>query len=294
VTSDSEATMSTATTPPLTASAAPPPPAQRVEELGRIILAYSEVTERLQQSHEQLQRTVEALKGELGEKNRLLERRNRLAALGEMAAGMAHEIRNPLGGIQLYASLLARDVADKSDSLQLVTKISAGVKRLEGLVSQVLHFTRDITANPTNADLAAIVAEAVELSAGAMAARNIACRVDGPRALGVTVDATLIGQALLNLLLNAADATPAGGRVTVSFAPPSKESGARQFHLVVRDSGPGIAPSVLDRIFNPFFTTKETGTGLGLAIVHRVVEAHDGTITAGNDDGGGARFEIRI
>jgi signal transduction histidine kinase len=287
--------MSTATSQPLTAP--PAPAAQRVEELGRIILAYSEVTEKLQQSHEQLQRTVETLKEELGEKNRLLERRNRLAALGEMAAGMAHEIRNPLGGIQLYASLLARDVADKSDSLQLVTKISAGVKRLEGLVSQVLHFTRDITATPANTDLAAVVAEAVELAAGAMAARNITCRVDGPRALGVTIDATLIGQALLNLLLNAADATPDGGRVTVSFAPPSKESGARQFHLVVRDSGPGIPPGVLDRIFNPFFTTKETGTGLGLAIVHRVVEAHDGTITAGNADdgqGGGARFEIRI
>jgi signal transduction histidine kinase len=191
-------------------------------------------------------------------------------------------------------------VADKSDSLGLVTKISAGVKRLEGLVSQVLHFTRDIAASPCHADLAAIVAESVELSAGAMAAKNVTCRVDGPRALGVMVDATLIGQALLNLLLNAADATPPGGRVTVTFAAPSKESGARQFHLVVRDTGAGIEPAVLDRIFNPFFTTKDTGTGLGLAIVHRVVEAHDGTITAGNADddddqgGGGARFEIRI
>src|SRR5688572_33460209 len=94
--------------------------ARRIDELGRIIIAYSEVTEKLQQSHDQLNETVLALRAELGEKNRLLERKNRLAALGEMAAGMAHEIRNPLGGIQLYASILAKDVADRPQSLGVV------------------------------------------------------------------------------------------------------------------------------------------------------------------------------
>src|SRR3954470_24117652 len=95
-------------------------PTQRIEELGRIIMAYSEVTERLQQSHEKLQETVISLREELGEKNRLLERKNRLGALGAMAAAMAHEIRNPLGGIHLYASLLAKDVEGMESSLQLV------------------------------------------------------------------------------------------------------------------------------------------------------------------------------
>jgi signal transduction histidine kinase len=268
--------------------------AQRIEELGRIIMAYSEVTDRLQLSHDQLQQTVGTLREELSEKNRLLERRNRLAALGEMAAGMAHEIRNPLGGIQLYASLLAKDVADRAESLQLVTKISAGVKRLEGLVSHVLGFTREITANAAEADLAEVVAESVELSHNAMLARDIACTVEGPAALPVSVDATLIGQALLNLLLNAADATPNNGRVSVMFGAPSADSGARQFHLVIRDSGPGIPANILDKVFNPFFTTKDSGTGLGLAIVHRIVEAHEGTISVTNAPEGGARFEIRI
>lgn len=268
--------------------------AQRIEELGRIIMAYSEVTDRLQQSHDQLQQTVESLRTELGEKNRLLERRNRLAALGEMAAGMAHEIRNPLGGIQLYASLLAKDVADRSDSLLLVTKISAGVKRLEGLVSQTLHFTREIGASISQVDLAEIVAQAAELSHNAMLARSITCTVDGPEELPVLADAALIGQALLNLLLNAADATPDGGTISVTYNAPSPESGARQFHLVIRDSGPGIPAAILDKVFNPFFTTKDNGTGLGLAIVHRIVEAHEGTISVTNPVDGGARFEIRV
>src|SRR6476659_5516463 len=94
------------------APTSPPDHARRIDELGRIIMAYSEVTERLQQSHDQLKQTVQSLRTELGEKNRLLERKNRLAALGEMAAGLAHEIRNPLGGIQLYASLLEKDLWD--------------------------------------------------------------------------------------------------------------------------------------------------------------------------------------
>src|SRR5215467_3280235 len=128
-------------------------PAQRIEELGRIIMAYSEVTERLQQSHEKLQETVIALRAELGEKNRLLERKNRLAALGEMAAGLAHEIRNPLGGIQLYASLLSKDVSDRPAAFEIVGKIDKGVRRLEALVSQVLQFSREMTANVADADL---------------------------------------------------------------------------------------------------------------------------------------------
>ena len=122
----------------------PSGPAQRIEELGRIILAYSEVTEKLQQSHDRLEQTVTALREELSEKNRMLERKNRLAALGEMAAGMAHEIRNPLGGIQLYASLLSSDLQDRPQSYELAQKIGGCVRRLEGLVSRVLHFAREM------------------------------------------------------------------------------------------------------------------------------------------------------
>ena len=283
-----------------TSESQPNASAQRMEELGQIILAYSEVTEKLQQSHDQLKQQVEILRRELGEKNRLLERRNRLAALGEMAAGMAHEIRNPLGGIQLYASLLARDVSERPEAYQLVQKISGGVKRLESLVSQVLQFTREIRANVAPCDLCEIIEQAAELSQQRHVT-DVEIHLTGPRPFEATIDPILIGQAVLNLLLNGIEAMNGTGTIRLTWSRPAPGSDARQLHLSVRDSGPGIPAGIIDRIFNPFFTTKETGTGLGLAIVHRIIEAHEGTITAtnctdGSDGGagGGARFEIRI
>lgn len=268
--------------------------ARRMEELGRIILAYSDVTEKLQKSHDQLNRTVQLLRAELSEKNRQLERRHRLAALGEMAAGLAHEIRNPLGAIQLYASMLTRDLADRPASLETVKKISGGVHRLEALVTQVLLFTREIRPNVVECDLAAVIDEAIEFASPVLRQRGVSCVASGPRPMPVSVDPLLIGQALLNLLRNAAEASKASGRIEVRFSTPTGDSDARQFHLIVRDWGPGIPAETLDRIFNPFFTTKEEGTGLGLAIVHRVVEAHDGTIIVTNSPEGGAKFEVRI
>jgi len=270
-----------------------PEHARRIEELGRIILAYSEVTDKLQRSHEQLTQTVQSLREEISEKNRQLERKTRLAALGEMAASMAHEIRNPLGGINLYASLLAKDVSDRPASLEVVRKISGGVKRLEALVSQVLQFAREISLNVAPMDLSQTVAQSIDFAADAIVRRQIHLDVDGPPTLMVNADALLIGQVILNLLLNAAEAMETGGTLTIRFGAPA-EPPARQFFISVSDTGPGISPQAMDRLFDPFFTTKATGTGLGLPIVQRIIEAHDGTIIAANQSGGGARFEIRV
>lgn len=263
--------------------------AARIEALGGIIREYNDLTEKLQRSHAQLQQTVQSLRNELSEKNRQLERRKRLAALGEMAAGMAHEIRNPLGGIELYASMLSRDVAAMPGPLELVNKIAAGVKRLEGLVSQVLQFSREMHAQLAPVDLAELIDQSIELAGDRLSA-SMKCRTFGPRPMVVPADPLLMGQAILNLLINAADAVGEGGAIDIAWSPQPPD----RFRLCVRDNGPGIPAPVLDKIFNPFFTTKETGTGLGLAIVHRIVEAHDGTITASNAPDGGAIFEIRI
>lgn len=278
--------MSTATKPISDAS-------QRIEELGRIIMAYSEVTERLQESHERLEKTVRSLREELSDKNRQLERRNRLAALGEMAAGMAHEIRNPLGGIQLYASMLARDVADREPSLELVRKVSAGVKRLEGLVSQVLQFSREIRPTIARTNMSELVEQTLELTHEEARSKNIRREIRSDGELWAQVDGLLIGQVVLNLVLNAIQACEMGGAVVIELDR-GQEAQAREFRLVVSDSGPGVDVAVMDRIFNPFFTTRDTGTGLGLAIVHRIVEAHEGTITVRNLEQGGARFEVKV
>ncbi|MGD0463227.1 MAG: ATP-binding protein [Tepidisphaeraceae bacterium] len=263
--------------------------AARIEELGRIIQVYSALTEKLQQSHAQLQQTVQSLRNELSEKNRQLERKKRLAALGEMAAGMAHEIRNPLGGIELYASMLARDLRELPASLPLVGKISSGVKRLEGLLSQVLEFSREISPQLRETDLAGVVDQSLEYAADRIGPA-VVCRATGPRPMPVRIDPLLMGQAILNLTINAIEAAGEAGTIDITWSALEEEG---KFRLSIKDSGPGIAPAILDKIFNPFFTTKESGTGLGLAIVHRIVEAHDGTITVTNAPQAGAIFEIR-
>ena len=132
----------------------------------------------------------------------------------------------------------------------------------------------------------------LSLAGGAIVEKLIKVSTKGPKTLIVWADPLLMGQALLNLILNAVQASESGGALVVEFAADADEG--KQFRLAIEDGGPGIMPEIMDKIFDPFFTTKDEGTGLGLAIVHRVVEAHEGTISAINRDGGGARFEIRI
>ena len=263
---------------------------RRVEEFGRVILAYSETQERLQQSHDTLAERVAELSEELGEKNRQLERRNRLAALGEMAAGIAHEIRNPLGAIKLYASLLKTDVSDRPAAAQTVDKISHGVGRLESIVSQVLYFTREIRATPIQCDLAELIHETIEVAQARKAESRVRIVPTGPQSLSATFDPNLLAQALLNLLINAMDACGDEGTVTVRYA----AGGNNRVCIAIEDTGPGLPADVIEKVFDPFFTTKDHGTGLGLAIVNRVAEAHDGTIEARNSKDGGAVFELTI
>lgn len=271
----------------------------RERELGAIILQYNEVTERLKRSHEQLLGEVGRLREELERKNRELDRRERLAALGHMAAGLAHEIRNPLGSIQLYASLLARDLTDSPKHFQIVEKISRAVHLLDGLVGDVLTFGKPSEPQKRHVVLGRVVEEVVELIRPRLQQADVELRVsDGCDEVELWADDRQLQQILLNALVNGLEAARQAARddgvgAWVSLSAELSEDG-KEVVLTIADNGPGIDPEILQRIFNPFFTTKESGTGLGLAIVHQLVEAHGGRITAGQCEDGGAEFVIRL
>ena len=267
-------------------------PSPRERELASIIEAYNDVTEQLKDSHDRLQQQVGRLRTELADKNRELARRERLAALGEMAAGLAHEIRNPLGSIQLFASLLERDLDDRPALQTTASKISRGVRSLDRLVSDVLAFAGDVALACREVAVATLVSEAVDLTAAAIERHQIDLHVDvSPAELNVWADPEQLRQVVGNLLLNAVQAVGDHGRVDVRARWLDTESAVE---ITVADDGPGIAPELLDRVFNPFFTTRDAGTGLGLAIVHRIVESHAGSVVAGNRPTGGAVFRVTL
>lgn len=267
-------------------------------DLVTIIQAYNDVTERLKRSHESLAREVYRLGEELREKSKELQRAERLAALGEMAAGVAHEIRNPLGGIGLYASLLERDLADRPREQELVRKMTTGLKNLESIVSDILTFACDTEAAREPVLLGKILESVLIQVAPQANTLGVTINVD-PRfaSMGLCADANQIERALINLLLNAIDAAGTGpnapnGHVHIHRGDDDREN--RLGRIIVEDDGQGISPQMLNRVFDPFFTTKHTGTGLGLAIVHRIAESNGGSVSAGRADGNGAKFVLSL
>jgi signal transduction histidine kinase len=259
------------------------------DELANILESYHQVAERLKESHETLQMEVRRLRDELASKNRELERKKRLAALGEMAAGLAHEIRNPLGGIQLYADMLRKDLLDRPDMALTTDKIISGVKTLNALVTDVLALTHTVQPKFSQTDVVEIIYRMIELVQPIILENQSSVSYHGPSTLSIVADQRMLERALLNLFRNAIDAAGQNGVVEVEL------ERKRNFVIVqVGDNGKGISPEIADKLFNPFFTTKDNGTGLGLSIVHRIVEAHDGNIKVGKSHLGGASFTIKF
>lgn len=287
-------------------------PTSEAQNLAEIMTAFTQVTDRLQGAHQTLQAEVRRLNHELRETNEQLRRSRQLAALGQMAAGIAHEIRNPLGSIRLYASMLAEDLTDRPDSNRLATQIARAVRDLDAVVGDVLNFAREMKIRPAQTEVSALIDQAIEACQGLLHDSPVELRRDSAaesRLPTIDIDAILINQALVNLMRNAIEAMEGCGTLTLSASldtagePASTPDidGANEpffercwIHIVVDDTGPGIPEEIAERIFNPFFTTRHTGTGLGLAIVHRIVDAHGGEIHIGRNTEGGASITLRL
>lgn len=262
-------------------------------DLADLMGTFNEVTSKLEATHQALRSEVTRLSTELTETKQQLHRAQELAALGEMAAGIAHEVRNPLGPIRLFAEALVQDLSDRPEQQGIASRIVTSVTRLNAVVTDVLNFSRELRLDPTDQPLSDIVREST-LSALAIAAdHDIKIDIDAAvlDSFQVIADDALLTQALSNVVRNACEAaaeTPAtrARRVSVTASPAMvrTDSNTRRdaVAITVTDTGTGIPEDVKKRIFNPFFTTRETGTGLGLPIVHRIIDAHEGRIEIQN------------
>jgi two-component system sensor histidine kinase HydH len=284
------------------ATAQPESPQLGLDDLKDLMRAVNETTERLQGTHAALQQDVVRLKGELAEANAQLRRSKALAALGEMAAGIAHEVRNPLASIGLYAQVLGEDLAGRPPQADLCAKIGRAVQRLDAIVRDVLSFARDNRISPRSCTAARLLEDGIETSRSALDEAGVSVLGPGSNEADIEVeaDAGLVAQALANVIRNAAEAMAEANsprrEIRVSAVRQARRSpeGGRPLRVVlqVADTGPGISDDILRRMFNPFFTTRRTGTGLGLAIVHRIVDAHGGHVSVANRAGGGSVVEL--
>jgi signal transduction histidine kinase len=258
-------------------------------DLQTVLAAWHGATLRLEQTHEALQGEVRRLSDELEIKNRELARKNRLADLGQMASHIAHEVRNNLVPVALYLSVLRRRIADDTDSIAVLEKVESGLTSLNATVNDLLNFAAERDPRLAPVALRSLMNEVQASLAPQLAAQAIELTNEISNELAATADCDMLRRAVLNLSLNALDAMPEGGRLTLRGWQ-EQDSIALEF----TDTGPGLSDEVCRRAFEPFYTTKPTGTGLGLAIVYRMAEAHGGGVTAGNSATGGAVFTIRL
>lgn len=224
-----------------------------------------------------------------------LRRRDRLTAMGELASTVAHEVRNPLNGIAMAARRLAREFAPPpgagpdAEPAELVGVIESEARRINAIVQQFLEFARPPALARRAVDLAAFVGEAVEADRPMAVARGVMLEVDAPGVGEASLDPDQFRQVLGNLVRNAIEATPSGGRVRVV----TRRKG-RGHVIEVVDTGEGIAPEHLPRVFDLYFTTKAQGTGVGLAVAHQMVSAHGGTMDVSSTRGAGTRMTIHL
>lgn len=291
------------------------------DEVGQLAQAFNEMAAKLKASYEGLEEKVEARTSELKRSQAQLLQAAKLASIGELVGGIAHEINNPTGVIVMRAATLMEDAKAlglSEDLLNDIEVIQRQSNRLATITSGLLQFSRQSPFSSKPTDVNAVVSRPVSFVEPTLRNRGIACRLDLRDDLPlVSADATRMEQVLLNLYTNAIDAMPGGGELTIRTRhipeleteekeQPTAESpkmialgedGKGDWVMIsVRDTGGGIQSENLTRIFDPFFTTKEVGkgTGLGLAISYGIIQEHGGRIEAESRWGQGAEFRIYL
>jgi signal transduction histidine kinase len=257
---------------------------ERLAGVLRTVLTHRRLADELRRSYADLARTQLAL-----------VERERLAAVGELAATVAHEVRNPLAVMFNCVSTLQKVVTALPDAKELLGTLLEEANRINQIVSELLEFARPADAFLRIDSLEDILTGAIAAVEGAQAEPpKVRVELVIARPLRpMLLDGRLVRRAIINLVGNALQAMPGGGRIVVRVV---EESLARRpvVRIEVSDDGPGIPASTLERIFDPFFTTKASGTGLGLSIAKRVVEAHDGQLSVHSEEGRGTTFTIRL
>jgi signal transduction histidine kinase len=228
--------------------------------------------------------------------------RDRLATLGEMAAAIAHEVKNPLAGIEVMAGLLRRRIPDSPDAQSLLNDIINEAKIANAIVLEVLEFVRPIRLQVDRTSIAQVLHDAVTLAERKVDRGAVAVTLNVQEQLPlIQADHLQLCQLFSNLLINGLEALGGKGTISISAAQgveyheaaSGRQDRATTVVVEVSDDGPGMAPEIVDRVFNPFFTTKPQGSGLGLAIVRKVVDAHNGHIDLVSD-AHGTRFRVTL
>ena len=231
--------------------------------------------------------------------------RDRLAALGEMAAAIAHEVKNPLAGIEVMAGLLRRRIPDVPDAQALLNDIINEAKKANNIVIEVLDFVRPIRLQVERTSIAQVLHDAVTMAERKVSRGDVHVTMNVQEQLPlIQADHQQLCQLFSNLLINALEALGGKGTIEIAaaqgveyqepFAIPGRGAPAATLVIDLVDDGPGVPPETAERIFNPFFTTKPQGSGLGLAIVRKIVDAHNGHIDLVTAIGQGTRFRVTL
>ncbi len=262
---------------------------QSGDELGQLGSSFNEMIRKLAEAQSEIERFH----------HRQLARADRLASLGEMAAGIAHEIKNPLAGIYGAAQVLAREFPEGDVKREIVEEMMSLIKRLDNTIRDMLNFSRYTEPRFAKGNLNDVIEKVLFLIQQIREGKRAKIVRDfDPAMPEIEMDADQIKQVFLNLALNALQADPDGCTLTIrtySDVPAEIEDLKHRNRFVmvtVSDNGPGIPADKLGKIFQPFFTTKETGTGLGLSMTRKILDMHDGWITAGNVLDHGATFSV--